>query len=246
MNLDLAPISAQRLNLPCPQGEKNACAHIAVSVCSVILRNGRDVLCGGLVVNEDYIKRATERGVAFYDSKLASRRRETPEDKSVWFSPGVAVSEYAKRFERPWFTHWSVSGCVTHRMAVYGSTDGIPGVMPRLVDELWRGNVRALREHVDQALILTCRDYSRSIIMRDDGLWLYDSHGLTHSTLYYYDTLNALATHVLRLCGVTSEAEIAENLNQMNHPERRPIDCEFDATRADLTQFEIVVIEVRQ
>lgn len=116
-------------------------------------------------------------------------------------------------------------------------------VHPRLVDELARAYQRAQDDGVPQAMVLTCSNYTRSIIFRQDGLWLYDSHGQRYSGLYYFTTLDALAAFVLRLCGVTDGATIVDNIQQMNDPSLRAVDCTFDPTRTDLTAYEVVVIE---
>lgn len=236
--MDVAPPGAQMVQLPCAQGTINACAHIATTVGACFLVNGRDGLTPPLMVREDLITRATERAIVFYKGKLIERKHLSPEDKSVWFNPVKMITEW-QTDGAPFAFGWRTSGgFVTHRAHTFGD-----GVMPRLVDELATADERARRDNVAQAVILTCLDYTRCILLRKDGRWLYDSHGLSSSTLYFYESLNALASHVLALCGVSTPSVVAENLEQMRRPDLRRTDGEFDALCGHQTEYEILVLE---
>ena len=310
------PPGALVSRLPFPQGSVTACAHISVAVTSVILRNADTALIAPLVVDQAAIKRGTARGITYHGVMLAARRRNTPNDKSTYFSPGAAVDDYKKRLlaenKTPWFEDRHESGYVTKRAindddalhqrlvdervrAAVASMRGDTGpdalaaavamvvadehvkmdsalaaamdahhsaeealraaandvdrtrtrgkMSPRLVDELDRAYRRATVDHRPQGMVLTSGAYTRSVIFREDGLWLYDSHGIACSGLYYFCSLDALATFLLRSCGVTDDTQIAENLSQMNDPSLRKPDCEFDATVCAGAEFEIVVLE---
>ena len=245
------PPGALVARLPFAQGDVTACAHISVAVTSILLRNPTTALIPPLVVDQAAIKRGTTRGLNFYLMMLAERRRATPDDKSAYFSPGDAVYDYKKRLAAqskvPWFEDRHESGYIALRARVPNehdtATNASQGCMPRLVDELARAHHRATVDRKAQGIIMTCGAYTRSLIFREDGQWVYDSHGLACSALYYFSTLDAMATYLLRACGVLDDAQIAENLDQMHQPELRVPDCDFDATVRAGVEFEIVVIE---
>ena len=234
-------------NLPFCQGEISACAHISVSVASVLLHGGTMVLSAPLEANQKLMKAAMQRGIEYYIWALKKRRRDSPNDCSALFSAGKVVRESdlhaIENNTIPWFASSESSGWVILRASV---TDPkyptIGGFTPRLLDEVDRIYQKA-KNGVPQAMLLTSCAETRIILMRTDGLWAYDSHGTTNSTLYYFKTISALLVYLLRRCRIFDENELERNVQQLENPDLRTIDCEFDNTRKDVVEFELVVLE---
>lgn len=239
----------QFIELPFCQGDISACAHISLSIAMFLLNGGTDALSAPFCINQPLMKRALDRGIMYYIEALKKRATNSPSDASKLFTSGVVVRESVMYFNQlgvlPWFESNVSSGFVILRTHV--PTSGpIQGHTPRLLDEVERIYTRA-QTGIDQAMILTSCKETRAVLMRRDGLWAYDSHGSTHSTLYYFPTVIKLLHYLIRCCRIYDDAAVLENVRQFENPQLRTIDCDFSTACNRLSEeFELVVLEMRR
>ena len=227
------------LPLPFAQGKQKACAIICIEVACTFLANGRRVIDAPLVVDQTKICEAMNRAIKYWQWHVSERKLRN--DNETYFSPGDVAT---KCNQKGIFCKREQGGFMTTRCL---DVDGPgAGMVPRFVDELVAVKAEAQTKRNGVAIVYTCGDYTRLIMLRGEHAWLYDSHGKDISHLYYFDKIEKLLLWVLRRAGVTDEMVLLENLGQLeNAALRSEPDCAFDPAVKHPHAYEIVVLSLQ-
>ena len=162
-------VGAEGLNIAFCQGRVTACAHICVAIAARLVRREAAMLAPHLVVDTEWLATAGRTGLESYRAALRKRQRETPDDKSKFFTAGRAVWRAAERMRaagaEPFWDQVEHSGYFLVRGEVPPDANCAVGFTPSLIDaveEAWR---RAQTTGKYHAMVITdSSEYTRLAI----------------------------------------------------------------------------------